>query len=210
MRFTLYGFPGSGSVAIEMALRLLSLDYLFIRASTWEPGAAFNELKRVNPLGQIPTLVLDDGTVLTETAAILIHLGLEHPSALLLPDATSKRALALSGLVFIAANCYSAVSITDHPDRWTTATSKSAQVRVEAAARAQLHHHWEVFADTYGSEGALSQPEPGALAFMAVVVSSWSGTRAHLLKQRPRFLQTLLRLEEHPRLAAVLEAQQAV
>ena len=29
----------------------------------------------VNPLGQIPTLVLDDGTVLSESAAILIHLG---------------------------------------------------------------------------------------------------------------------------------------
>ena len=45
------------------------------RRGSESPG--LEELKRVNPLAQIPTLVLDDGSVLTEVAAILIHLGLD-------------------------------------------------------------------------------------------------------------------------------------
>ena len=130
MPLTLFGSPGSGSAAIEMALRAANLSYQTVRASTWEPGPALEELRHVNPLGQIPTLVLPDGTVLTESAAILIHLGLEHPQAKILPTAPSERAKAIRGLVFIAANCYSAVSVSDYPDRWTTAATKPAHARV--------------------------------------------------------------------------------
>ncbi len=42
-----------------------------------------------NPVGRVPTLVLDDGTVLTETLLILAHLDRLHQGAKLLPpDAT--------------------------------------------------------------------------------------------------------------------------
>jgi GST-like protein len=61
------------------------------------------------------------------SAAILIHLGLRSPH---------------SGLVFIAANCYAALSINDYPERWTTATTHAAQDKVRQGARAQLHQHW--------------------------------------------------------------------
>ncbi|HRI17821.1 MAG TPA: glutathione S-transferase N-terminal domain-containing protein, partial [Burkholderiaceae bacterium] len=100
----LYGSAGSGSAAIEMALRVARVRYRVVRASTWERGSAMDELLRVNPLGQIPTLVEPDGTVVSESAAILIHLGLAHPRARLLPSAADARARALRGLVFIAAN----------------------------------------------------------------------------------------------------------
>jgi GST-like protein len=73
------------------------------------PDSAIAELEKVNPLRQIPTLVLPDGTVLSESAAILIHLGLAHPASKLLPADASARAKAIRGLVFVAANCYSPV-----------------------------------------------------------------------------------------------------
>ncbi len=81
---TLYGAKGSGSAAIEAALVLCGADYRVVTAATWEPDSALAELRRVNALQQIPTLVLDDGSVLTESAAILIHLGLVHPASGLL------------------------------------------------------------------------------------------------------------------------------
>lgn len=204
MSLTLFGSNGSGSAAIEMALRAADLDYRIVRASTWEADSARDELQRVNPLGQIPALVLADGSVLTESAAILIHLGLAHPRAALLPADDSARAQAIRGLVFIAANCYCAVSISDYPERWTTAVSKPAQARVRTAARAQLHRSWEIFADTFADDAVLAPAKPGALAFLATVVSSWSGSRAHLKAARPDFHATLLSLEQHPRIAPVL------
>ncbi|MBI5259246.1 MAG: glutathione S-transferase [Burkholderiales bacterium] len=205
MVLTLYGSHGAGSAAVEMALRAAGLDYRLVRASSWEPDSDRDALLRLNPLGQIPTLQLEDGTVLTESAAILIHLGLEHPAAGLLPTAASARALHLRGLVYVAANCYAAVSVSDFPDQWTTATSTAAQDKVRQAARRQLHRRWEVFADSFGGVLDDAEAKPGALAFLAVVVSQWSGTRAHLLAQRPVFHALLLRLAQHPRIAPSLQ-----
>ena len=194
---------------MEMALRAAGVQYRVVRASTWEPGPALEELRRVNPLGQIPTLVEPDGAVLTESAAILIHLALAHPDAVLLPADPSARARALRGLVYIAANCYSAISVCDYPERWTTATDDEAREQVRKAARANLHRAWEIFADQYADDPALGGEPPGALAFLVVVVSQWSGAREHLAKTRPAFRALINRLELHPRLATVLAEHRA-
>ena len=203
---TLYGAPGSGSAAIEMALQAAALPFHVVRAATWEPGPGLDALRQVNPLGQIPTLVLPGGAVLTESAAILIHLGLAHPGHGLLPDDPVARAMAIRGLVFIAANCYAGVSVSDYPERWTTATSKSAQARVRAAARVQLHRSWGLFFDTLSADLERDAAQPGALAFLAVVVSQWSGTRQHLQANHPAAAALLATLAAHPRIAAVLAA----
>lgn len=200
---TLYGTRGSGSAAIEVALRACDLPYRLVRASSWEPDSAVEELERANPLRQIPTLVLPDGTVLSESAAILIHLGLEHPGGKLLPAKPSARAQAIRGLVFIAANCYAAISIIDYPARWTTASTKPAQERVRQGTRRRLHRNWEIFADTFAAQPYLSGAVPGALDYLAAVVSKWSGTRAYLAEHRPRFLKTLKLIEAHERVAPV-------
>lgn len=189
-----------------MALQAAGQPYRVVRASTWEPDSAQAELRRVNPLGQIPTLVLADGTVLTESAAILIHLGLVHPGHHLLPDDPSDRAMAVRGLVFVAANCYAGVSVSDYPERWTTATSKASLAKVRAAARAQIHRSWDLFFDTFSADLARDAARPGALAFLAVVVSGWSGTRTHLRDAKPAAAALLATLEAHPRIAPVLAA----
>ncbi|MFC5499067.1 glutathione S-transferase family protein [Caenimonas terrae] len=200
---TLFGARGSGSAAVECALRRCGQDYRIVRAATWEQDSARDQLAKLNPLGQIPTLVLDDSTVLTESAALLIHLGLQFPDTGLLPHSPGGRAMALRGLVFIASNCYAAISIGDYPERWTTATASEAQEQVRLAARRQLHRHWEIFADTFPATPFLAGDRPGALDYLAAVVSKWSGTRAHLAAARPAFSATLQRIEADPLVAQV-------
>lgn len=203
----LFGSRGAGSAAVEMGLRACAIPYEIVRAAEWEPDSALDELGRLNPLRQIPTLVLADGTVMSESAAILIHLGLAHPQSGLLPQAPAERARVLRGLVYIPANCYAAISVIDYPQRWTTAASDDAREQVRLAARAQLHRKWEVFADGMAGDGPyLTGALPGALDFLAVVVSRWSGTRAHLEAHRPAFLETLRRIERQPLVAEVVRA----
>jgi len=203
--YTLYGKTGSGSASIEAALTLARAPFRVVETASWAQNEAFADLLAVNPLGQVPTLVLDDGSVLSESAAILMHLGSAHPDAKLLPDHASQRAQALRGLVFIAANCYSAISIIDFPERWceNAEGDEAVQQRIRAGARTRLHRHWEMFADVFPARPYLNGNDLGALDLLAAVVSKWSGSRQHLERHRPAFHETLMRIEGHPDVAPV-------
>jgi len=201
--YTLYGFDGSGSASVEIALERLGIPYRRVAAASWEDGPGLAELAALNPLKQIPTLQLPGGEVLTESAAILIHLGLLHPDSGLLPVEPLRRAQAIRGLVYIAANCYSAISVIDYPERYTTDTGEAARLAVRAGARDRLHHHWSLFADQFAAYPFLSGDTPGALDYLAAVVSKWSGTRAHLRDHRREFHATIERIERDPHVAAV-------
>jgi GST-like protein len=201
---TLYGTQGSGSAAIEAALDIAALSYRKVEAASWKkPSPGLDELRGVNPLAQIPTLVLDDGRVLTESAAILIHLGLAHPESGLLASAPAARAQQIRGLVYIAANCYAGVGILDYPDRWYPEPDDAAKAKMQARGRARLHELWALFADQFAATPWLSGERLGALDVLAATVSMWSGTRAALAASRPAFVQVLERFEATAPVAAV-------
>jgi GST-like protein len=204
--YTLYGTRGSGSAAVEMALELARLPYRIVRAAEWEPDSALEALRQANPLGQIPTLVTPGAQVMTESAAILIHLGLDAAApGLLLPADPAERAQAIRGLVFIPANCYSRITVIDYPQRFTTLVDEKALDALRQGTRKDLHRNWEIFADTFTRQPYLSGSAPGALDCLAAVVSRWSGARAHLSEQRPAFHDVLLRIESHEALAPVFK-----
>lgn len=201
--YTLFGTKGSGSAAIEAALLLAGIGFHKIDAASWEDGPGLEQLKRVNPLAQIPTLVLPDGSVLSESAAILIHLGVEHAKSGLLPVAPNARAQAIRGLVYIAANCYAAIGIIDYPERWCIDADESMQKRIKDGARQRLHAFWDTFSDVFPARPFLSGERLGALDLLAAVVSKWSGARAHLKRSRPEFSALLARIEGEPGVASV-------
>jgi len=203
--YTLYGKKGSGSASTQAALEVIGAPYRIVETASWDTNEAFVELLKVNPLGQIPTLVQDDDSALSESAAILIHLADAHPAAGLLPREASARAQAIRGLVFVAANCYAAIGVIDFPERWCAGADDDEPVkeRIRAGTRARLHRHWETFADLFPARPYLGGAQPGALDLLAAVVSKWSGSRAHLAKARPAFHETLLRIEAHPKVAPV-------
>ncbi len=72
MNVTLYGAEGSGSIAAEAALTLLSVPYDLIEGATWAEGTARDRVAPANPMRQVPTLVFPDGEIMTESAAILV------------------------------------------------------------------------------------------------------------------------------------------
>lgn len=203
--YTLFGFKGSGSASVECALELTGAPYRIVEAASWEQNDALSELARVNPLKQIPTLQLPDGGVLSESAAILMHLGFAFPHSGLLPDDPGPRDQALRGLVYIAANCYSCITVIDYPERFTTQTDDAARTAVREGATDRLHRHWDIFADLYpvADDGFIAGDQPGALDLMAAVVSKWSGTRKHVKASRPAFSALLERIDSHPAVALV-------
>ena len=199
--YQLYGHRNSGAAAIEAALELCQVAFRFIdiEAST----EAAEDLAKLNPLKQIPTLQLPDGSVLTESAAILIHLGLTFPKSGLLPAKADERDQAIRGLVYIVSNCYAAIGVVDYPERWLVMPDEASQQNLIAGARQRLHWSWEVFADQFSAELYLDDETPGALDVLAAVVTRWAGSREHLRQTRPGFYAWLQRIDRHPVLAPV-------
>src|SRR5262249_37338398 len=78
--------------------------------------------RRVNPTGKIPALVLPDGTAVSESAAILIHLTAAHPAAKLPPPAgTAPHARFLQWMLHLSANVYDTALRCYYAARYSTA-----------------------------------------------------------------------------------------
>jgi len=198
--YTLYGTDDSGSCMIEIALPRCAVPWHRVDASSWQDGEGSAALARINPLKQIPTLVTPDGQVLTESAAILIHLGLEFPAANLL---AGNRGQILRGLVYIAANCYSAIGIIDYPQRWLGNADEAAQAQLISGTRHYLHQAWRCSADQFADQLFAPDQQPNALGIMAAAVSRWDAAREALQASRPAFAQTLARVDADPLVAPV-------
>jgi glutathione S-transferase len=120
--YRLYGRSNAGSLAVQVALEELSAPYS-IEWIPKEPTAVEN-YRRVNPEGRVPALVLPDGTLLTESAAMLIHLAGTDPGRRLAPAAgTSAHALFLKWVVSLSANLYETALRYYYPERYLGAAA---------------------------------------------------------------------------------------
>jgi GST-like protein len=73
--FVLHGRPGWGSAIVEAQLEWYGLPYRFEDSGdVLASEEARARLRPINALAQVPTLVLPDGRVMTESAAITLHL----------------------------------------------------------------------------------------------------------------------------------------
>ena len=117
---TLYARPGWGSAIIELQLahyaiphEIIDLDDLFTSES------ARTRLAPLNPITQVPTLVLPTGEILTESAAITLHLADLAPGpSLVPPPGDPTRPGFLRWLVFMVANIYPTFTYADVPARF--------------------------------------------------------------------------------------------
>ncbi|MDQ2103226.1 glutathione S-transferase family protein [Azospirillum isscasi] len=118
--YTLYGAPGWGSVLAEAMLARCGVPFTVVDVQGFDAeGPARQRLLALNPLGQIPTLVLPDGAVMTESAAIALLLAERHPDAGLAPPPDApERAAFLRLLVWMVANVYPTFTYGDYPERW--------------------------------------------------------------------------------------------
>jgi glutathione S-transferase len=87
----MYDSPYVRRVAISMKLCGIAFEH-----ADWSVGADFERIRQHNPLVRVPTLVLDDGEVLLDSAALLDYLDeLVGPQRALLPRVGRERRTAL-------------------------------------------------------------------------------------------------------------------
>jgi glutathione S-transferase len=90
--------PGACSVGIHVLLEEIGKPYETQLVNLREGGQFKAEFTSVNPKSKVPTLVRDDGSVLTEYPAIAYWLARTNPDKKLLPDDVEAQTRALEAL----------------------------------------------------------------------------------------------------------------
>lgn len=116
---TLYGAPGWGSAISELMLTLANIPYHFVDVSGFDSvGPSRDLLQKINPLCQVPTMTLENGEVMTETAAIALMV-LDRRADLAPPVGSSERQQFQRLLIWLVANVYPTFTLADYPERWS-------------------------------------------------------------------------------------------
>jgi GST-like protein len=119
MGYILYGDLGSGAAPVEMALAEAGQDAEWRQVALDGDHQLHPDYRAINPMGRLPTLVLPDGTVVTESLACLLTIADLHPGAALLPPpGDPARPRALRWMALLAGEFYPHVTRADYPARF--------------------------------------------------------------------------------------------
>jgi len=200
--YRLYGNPGWGSVLVEAQLAWYGLDYENAEAGdVFASAAARDELARLNPLAQVPVLVLPDGSVMTESAAITLHLADITGSDDLVPAARDvERAGFLRWLVFLVANIYPTFTFADEPSRFIA--TESAREAYRAAVDAHAQRLWRIIEEHAQAPWFLGE-RFSALDIYVCAMTRWRPQRLWFAANTPKLTAIVLAGDGLPRLAAV-------
>jgi len=83
---TLYGYPKSRSIRAAWALEEAGETYEFVKVDLLKGEGRSPSFLSINPGGKVPAIV-EDGFVLTESAAIVTYVGDRRPASQLTPPA---------------------------------------------------------------------------------------------------------------------------
>ena len=98
--------PGACSIGIHVLLEEIGKPYEAQLVNLREGGQFKPEFTSVNPKSKVPTLVRDDGSVLTEYPAIAYWLARTNPDKKLLPDDVDAQARAIEALDYAVATIH--------------------------------------------------------------------------------------------------------
>ena len=169
----LYGARGSGACAVECALAEIGAAYELREVDLRTDEQRGPEYEAVNPQRKVPTLILEDGETLTESATILLTLEERHPEGGLLPARGSPmRAQALRWLMFIATELYPVVEINDYPERFSPEPGRAEATR--ELARDIWRTRWRLVEENVAGDPFLLRGGFCLTDVYVAVVSRWA------------------------------------
>jgi glutathione S-transferase len=133
MKYVIYGAPGSGSGIVEAACAEIGVDYEVRDLDARNGEHRGDGYAALNPHRKMPTLVVDEAEIITESVAIVLTLDERHRDAGLLPSPGSReRAQALRWIMFVATEMYPLVEFVDYPERFAPLNADAEALRKRA------------------------------------------------------------------------------
>lgn len=193
---------GAGSVLVEAGYALAGLPLKIEYMDYTAPGPELARLVRPNPLRQVPTLLRADGTVLTESAAILLHLAETQPQARLMPAVDDpRRAEFLRWLFFINTAIYPTFTYGDKPQQWVEGEAAGKQLRASTDRRRE--NCWLQLEASFTPAPWMMGTDFSLLDLYVGVMSHWRPRHIWFGNHCPRLHAVALEVDAKPELADV-------
>jgi len=198
--YKLYWAKGSGAMIPKALFEEIGAEYEKIVIDFEKEEHKSDEFLSVNPMGQIPALVLPDGTLMTETAAMLLQIVDRHPEAKLAPPAGSaERARFLRWLFYLASNVYPTNLRFYYPERHST--DPSAAEGIKAAAEAALDEQFKILNDALDPGPYLLGETFSAVDILLWMLIDWHPDTTRLFEQAPRLERIVELVQARPAIA---------
>jgi GST-like protein len=192
------GCRGCGSAIVEAALVLAQIPYE--RDETdYDTPEGHAKLAEVNPLAQVPTVIMPDGTVMTESAALILYIDGLVPELRLVPNVRDpQRREMLRWLMFLVAAIYPTFTYGDDPKKWVG----EAGAKLRESTDEHRKSLWRLV------EGAVRGPwflgeTPSALDLYVSVMTRWRPRREWFAEHCPRLHAIATAVDDDARLKDV-------
>jgi glutathione S-transferase len=200
--YKLYWAKDSGALAPQIVLEEGGADYACEIVDLGNGEETAGEFLAINPRGQVPALQLEDGTVITESAAIALHIADCYPqSGLLPPLASRERALVYRWLFYAAANLYEGVLRYYYSDRFTSVASQAEQVK--ESARIFIDDCWDLLENQIAEGPYFLGDTYSVIDPYLLMLSNWHEDADALFKRNPKLQRLCAAVRVRPAVAAI-------
>jgi glutathione S-transferase len=195
--YQLHYFPANANAAPHMLLEEIGVKYGLVFVDRAKNAQKSREYLKINPNGRIPALI-DDDLIVSEAAAIVLHLVDQHADARLAPQVgTPERATFYQWLIFLTNSLQEELMVWQYPDR-LAGNDASATDIVKRGAEARASAFLDVIEDHLRANGPLFLGNRlSAIDFYLVMLSRWARPMTRPPRSRPsiaRFLDKVTAL----------------
>jgi len=192
-------------MAPHAALAEAGADYELVLVELDEDDEPPRDYLRVNPWGRVPALE-DGDLVLTESAAILLHVAERFPETRLVPPAgTRERSQLYRWLAYMTNTVQPTFLHWFYPERYTANAGGGDAVRECAAATLRRHLDW--LGDELAERAWLVGDERSCADLFLFMLIRWGRRQEPAAWDRPSLRDHFLRTLELPGVARMIEEQ---
>lgn len=192
--------PGACSLSPHIVLREAGLDFSIESVDLATKKTEMGEdYLRINPKGQVPALLLDDGSLLTEGVAIVQYLADKVPDRhLIAPSGTLSRYHAIEWLNFVATELHKGFSPLFNP---------KTPDEYKAIARERLDKQFSYVDSVLAKQDYLLGSKFSVADAYLFTVTRWADALQLEITQRSHLDKYMARVADRPTVKAALEAE---
>ncbi|WP_070989078.1 glutathione S-transferase family protein [Halofilum ochraceum] len=202
--YRLYWAAGTGAIAPEVMLEQAGVPFERVVIDLVAGEHREPDYLAINPTGEVPALQLPDGTMMTESAAMVLLLGERYPrTGLVPPPDDPERPRFLRWLLYLAAAVYPMLARMNHPERFAAPSCWSEPDRSEAIRC--LDRQFGLVGDAIAGKPWFLPSGYGALDVYLTMLAGWHPEKDGMLARNSALAELVSATEVDTVYARVME-----